>query len=40
MLKYQFNVSSIAGSMPGSLMCAYYSSKAYVLRLSEGIREE
>ena len=40
MLKYQFNVSSIAGSMPGPLMCAYYSSKAYVLRLSEGIREE
>lgn len=34
------NVSSIAGSMPGPLMCAYYSSKAYVLRLSEGIREE
>ena len=23
------NVSSIAGSMPGPLMCAYYSSKAY-----------
>jgi len=34
------NVSSISGSMPGPLMCAYYSSKAYVLRLSEGIREE
>ena len=34
------NVSSIAGSMPGPLMCAYYSSKAYVLRLSEGIMEE
>ena len=34
------NVSSIAGCMPGPLMCAYYSSKAYVLRLSEGIREE
>lgn len=34
------NVSSIAGSMPGPLMCAYYSSKSYVLRLSEGIREE
>ncbi len=34
------NVSSIAGSMPGPLMCAYYASKAYVLRLSEGIREE
>ena len=34
------NVSSIAGSMPGPLMCTYYASKAYVLRLSEGIREE
>ena len=34
------NVSSIAGSMPGPIMCAYYSSKSYVLRLSEGIREE
>lgn len=34
------NVSSIAGFMPGPLMCAYYASKAYVLRLSEGIREE
>lgn len=34
------NVSSIAGNMPGPLMCAYYASKAYVLRLSEGIKEE
>ena len=34
------NVSSIAGSMPGPLMSAYYASKSYVLRLSEGIREE
>lgn len=34
------NVASIAGFSPGPLMCAYYSSKAYVLRLSEGIREE
>ena len=34
------NVSSIAGNIPGPLMCAYYSSKAYGLRLSEGIREE
>ena len=34
------NVASIAGFMPGPLMCAYYSSKAYVVRLSEGIREE
>lgn len=34
------NVASIAGFMPGPLMCAYYASKAYVIRLSEGIREE
>lgn len=34
------NVSSIAGSSPGPLMAAYYSSKAYVLRLSEAISEE
>ena len=34
------NVSSIAGNMPGPLMSAYYASKAYVLRLSEGIWEE
>ncbi len=34
------NVSSIAGNMPGPLMSSYYASKAYVLRLSEGIREE
>jgi len=34
------NVSSIAGSSPGPLMAAYYSSKAYVLRLTESIYEE
>ena len=34
------NVASNAGFMPGPLMCAYYASKAYVVRLSEGIREE
>ena len=34
------NVGSIAGFMPGPLMCAYYASKSYVVRLSEGIREE
>ena len=34
------NVASIAGFMPGPLMAAYYSSKAYVIRLSEAIREE
>ena len=34
------NVSSIAGTSPGPLMAAYYSSKAYVLRLTEAIHEE
>lgn len=34
------NVASIAGFLPGPLMAAYYSSKAYVLRLSQSIREE
>lgn len=34
------NVASIAGFMPGPLMDAYYASKAYVIRLSEGICEE
>lgn len=34
------NVASIAGFMPGPLMSTYYASKAYVVRLSEAIREE
>lgn len=34
------NVASIAGFLPGPLMAAYYSSKSYVLRLSQSIREE
>lgn len=34
------NVASIAGFIPGPLMATYYSSKAYVVRLSEAIREE
>ncbi len=34
------NVASIAGFMPGPLMEAYYASKAYVVRLSQGIKEE
>lgn len=34
------NVASIAGFMPGPLMDAYYASKAYVIRLSQGINEE
>lgn len=34
------NVASIAGFMPGPLMTTYYATKAYIVRLSEGIREE
>lgn len=34
------NVASIAGFMPGPLMATYYASKNYVVKLSEGIREE
>lgn len=34
------NVASIAGFMPGPLMATYYSTKTYVVRLSESIREE
>ena len=34
------NVASIAGFMPGPLMATYYSTKNYVVRLSESIREE
>lgn len=35
-----FNTASIAGFLPGPLMATYYATKAYVVRLSEGIREE
>lgn len=34
------NVASIAGFLPGPLMSTYYATKSYVVRLSEGIREE
>ena len=34
------NVGSIAGFMPGPLMATYYSTKSYVVKLSESIREE
>ena len=34
------NVASIAGFMPGPLMATYYATKAYVVRISEAIREE
>lgn len=34
------NVASIAGFMPGPLMSTYYATKSYIIRISEGIREE
>lgn len=34
------NVSSVAGFMPGPLMATYYSTKNYVFRMSQAIREE
>ena len=34
------NVASIAGFMPGPLMASYYATKAYVLRLTQALREE
>ena len=34
------NVASIAGFLPGPLMATYYATKAYIVKLSEGIREE
>lgn len=34
------NVASVAGFQPGPGMSNYYASKAYVLSLSEGLREE
>lgn len=34
------NVSSIAGFMPGPLMATYYSTKAYVVRLTQSIQKE
>lgn len=34
------NVASIAGFMPGPLMSTYYATKAYIVRISEGIKEE
>ena len=37
---YILNVASIAGFRPGPLMATYYASKGYVVRLTEGIREE
>lgn len=37
---YILNVASIAGFLPGPLMATYYSSKAYVLRLTQSLQEE
>ena len=37
---YILNVASIAGFMPGPLMATYYSTKAYILRLSQSIYTE
>ena len=37
---YIMNVASIAGFMPGPLMSTYYSTKAYVVRLTQGIQRE
>lgn len=34
------NVASIAGFLPGPLMATYYATKAYVVRLTEGVRRE
>ena len=37
---YILNVASIAGFMPGPLMATYYSTKSYVVRLTQSIRQE
>jgi len=37
---YILNVASIAGFMPGPLMATYYSTKAYIVRLTQSIRTE
>ncbi len=34
------NVASIAGFMPGPLMTTYYSTKSYVVRFTQSIRQE
>lgn len=34
------NVASIAGFMPGPLMTTYYSTKAYVVRFTQSLRQE
>ncbi|MDL2236372.1 SDR family oxidoreductase [Christensenellaceae bacterium OttesenSCG-928-K19] len=37
---YLLNVSSSAAFLPGPLFSSYYASKAYVLRLTQAVREE
>lgn len=37
---YILNVASIAGFMPGPLMATYYSTKSYIVRLSQAINTE
>ncbi len=37
---YILNVASIAGFMPGPLMATYYSTKSYVVKLTQSIYEE
>lgn len=37
---YILNVASIAGFMPGPLMATYYSTKAYIVRLTQSIKQE
>lgn len=37
---YIMNTASIAGFMPGPLMATYYSTKSYVVRLTQSIRQE
>ncbi len=37
---YILNISSIAAFSPGPLFAGYYASKAYLLRLTQGIAEE
>lgn len=34
------NIGSVAGFLPGPLMTEYYATKAYVLRLTQGINKE
>ena len=37
---YILNIGSVAGFLPGPLMAEYYATKAYVLRLTQGISKE